>query len=141
MKIRSLDVSRQRGITILELLTVIVIVGILGMVAVTRYLVAQDRAHVVAAAADADHFRKALAIYSVDYGKFPTEACASPIDLSVDLVDPEGNFYMSLPEGMTFRSFRYSPINEGESYQIEIVAADNSGTNILATPDGTRILS
>jgi prepilin-type N-terminal cleavage/methylation domain-containing protein len=141
MKIRSLDLSRQRGITILELLVVVVIVGILGMVAVTRYLVAQDRAHVTAAAADADHFRKALAIYSVDYGSFPTDVCASPIDLTVDLIDPQGNFYMALPEGETFRSFRYSPVEEGKSYQIEIVATDNGGTTIVATPDGTTILS
>jgi type II secretory pathway pseudopilin PulG len=140
MKTRSLRLSRQCGITILELLTVVVIVGILGMVSVTRYLAAQDRAHVVAAAADADHFRKALAVYSVDYGGFPTEACASPIDLNGDLVDPDGHLYMVLPEGLTFRFFRYSPIDEGKSYQIEIVAKDNNGTTIIATPDGMRIL-
>jgi prepilin-type N-terminal cleavage/methylation domain-containing protein len=141
MKNLSHNLSRQKGITILELMVVVVIVGILGMVAVTRYLVAQDRAHVTAAAANADHFRKALAVYSVDYGTFPTEACASPIELSVDLIDPQGNLYMVLPNDETFRSFRYSPVDEGKSYQIEIVANDNGGTTIMATPDGTRVVS
>ena len=140
MNSRSHHLSRQRGITILELLVVVVVMGILSMVAVTRYLVAQDRAHVTAAVADADHFRKALSIYSVDYATFPNSAFSSPNDLSADLIDLRGNEYMVLPEGQTFNSFRYESIDEGESYQIEITAYDNGGTSILATPDGTQII-
>jgi prepilin-type N-terminal cleavage/methylation domain-containing protein len=140
MNSRSHLFPRQRGITIIELLVVVVVMGILSMVAVTRYLTAQDRAHVTAAAADADHFRKALAVYSVDYSSFPNDACSTPLELSADLIGPDGNEYMVLPEGQTFRSFRYEPIDEGNSYQIEITANDNGGTAILATPDGTEII-
>ncbi|MBU0691008.1 prepilin-type N-terminal cleavage/methylation domain-containing protein [bacterium] len=140
MKKRSNNLSRQLGITIIELLVVVVVMGILSMVAVTRYLVAQDRAHVTAAVADADHFRKALAVYSVDYSAFPDDTYASPIELCVGLIDPAGRQYMVLPEGETFKTFRYEPIDEGNSYQIEITAKDNGGTTILATPDGTHII-
>jgi len=132
--------NRQKGITLMELMVVVVVLGILGMVAVTRYLVAQDRAHVTAAVADADHFRKALAVYAVDYGYFPDGGAMTLSELSAILVDLDGNEYMVLPEGETFVSFRYEPLNGGEEYAIEITARDNGGTDIVATPDGTQIL-
>lgn len=140
MKKRSDHLFRQLGLTIIELLVVVVVMGILSMVAVTRYLVAQDRAHITAAVADADHFRKALAVYSVDYSTFPVGDFATPNALSSDLIDPSGNQYMVLPEGETFKTFHYEPIDEGTSYKIEITAKDNGGTTILATPDGTQIV-
>ena len=46
MKKRKRNLLERAGFTIIELLVVVVVMGILGMVAVTRYLVAQDRAHV-----------------------------------------------------------------------------------------------
>ena len=138
-KVRSAYSIPQHGITVLELVVVVTIIGILSLVVVTRLLLAQDRAQVGAAIADADHFRKALSFYAVDYGNFPPQPYDSPAAVARILIDPERNEYMELPQGDNFESFYYSPMRGGQSYTLKIVAKDNRGTAIEATPEGTDI--
>jgi hypothetical protein len=83
------------------------VVGILSQVAMSRYFATKDRAHVMAATADVDHFRKALAVYEIDYGTFPDNAYNSTAALSGALIDPSGNDYMILPDGANFAVFAY----------------------------------
>ena len=129
----------RRGFTLIELLTAIVIVGILASVMIGRIMVAKDRAHITAAQSDVDHFRKALSVYSVDYGFFPDNVYNSPAALSGVLVDPVGNPYMITPDGANFGTFTYSAINAGEQYEIQVEALDQSHTVILATADGIAL--
>lgn len=129
----------HKGFTLVELLTAIVIVGILASIMVGRVMVAKDRAHITAAQSDVDHFRKALSVYSVDYGVFPDNIYNSPQALSVALVDPEGKPYMVTPDGANFGTFTYNSLNAGEQYEIEVEALDQAHTVILATADGIAI--
>jgi prepilin-type N-terminal cleavage/methylation domain-containing protein len=129
----------HKGFTLVELLTAIVIVGILASIMVGRVMVAKDRAHITAAQSDVDHFRKALSVYSVDYGFFPDNTYNSPAALSSVLVDPVGNPYMVTPDGDNFGSFTYSSVNAGEQYEIHVEALDQAHTIVLATADGMAL--
>ena len=130
---------KQRGFTLVELLVVIVVLGIIALIAMPRFLEARDRASVTSAVADVDHFRKALAVYEVDYGTFPASNFGSVAGIAGALVDPSGNDYMILPDGQNFTAFTYTPINNGESYQIEVIATDHRNTPVTADPMGTAV--
>lgn len=64
----------------------IVVIGIIATIAVPRFK-GQDRAHIVAAA-DVDHFRKALAVYEIDYGAYPAQNFGNVNGIVAALVDP-----------------------------------------------------
>ncbi|MCL4305647.1 prepilin-type N-terminal cleavage/methylation domain-containing protein [bacterium] len=129
----------QRGFTLIELLVVILVLGIIAAIAIPRFLEARDRASVTAAVSDVDHFRKALAVYEIDYGMFPDQSFANVSAIVSALVDPAGNDYMILPDGQNFTSFSYSPINSGESYEIQVVATDHRNTAVVADPNGAAV--
>jgi prepilin-type N-terminal cleavage/methylation domain-containing protein len=129
----------RRGFTLVELLTAIVLVGILSAIMIGRFITATDRAHVTAAISDVDHFRKALSIYSVDYGVFPDNNFNEPRALAANLVDPVGNPYMVTPDGQNFGTFSYSSINAGDQYELEVQALDHAGTMIIADADGSVV--
>ncbi len=131
--------QKQRGFTLIELLVVIVVLGIIAAIAIPRFLASQDRAYVTAAVADVDHFRKALAVYEIDYGVFPDQNFASVPAITAALIDPSGNDYMILPDGQNFSSFTYVPLNAGESYEIQVVATDHMNTGVVADPMGTAV--
>lgn len=46
---------------------------------------------------------------------------------------------MILPDGQSFTLFSYTPINNGESYEIQVVATDHSSTGVVADPTGTAV--
>lgn len=131
--------KNQRGFTLVELLVVIMVIGILATIAVPRFLASQDRALITAAVADVDHFRKALAVYEIEYGVFPDQNFGTVASIAAALVDPSGNDYMILPNGQNFDSFIYTPVNNGLSYEIQVVATDHSSTGVHADPEGTAV--
>ncbi|MBL0062898.1 MAG: hypothetical protein IPP40_15780 [bacterium] len=83
--------------------------------------------------------RKALAVYEIDYGVYPDQNFGNVSTIVAALVDPSGNDYMILPDGQSFTSFAYTPINGGQSYEIQVVATDHGNTGVLADPNGTAV--
>ena len=63
---------KRSGFTIVELLIVIVVIAILAAISVVAYNGIQDRARDAQIAAAADAYKKALEMYFVDYGDYPS---------------------------------------------------------------------
>ena len=129
--------TKQRGFSNVELVIVIVIIGILANVAVLRFLSTRDSARIVTATHDVFLFKEALGLYEADHGTFPG-ADRSAVQLLVqDLVDRNGQPYMTLPNGANFANFGYYSSPDSQSYLIEVVALDHNGTIIRGDPGRT----
>ncbi|MCB9357560.1 MAG: type II secretion system protein GspG [Calditrichaeota bacterium] len=124
----------------LELQLVCVIIGVLAMMTIPRVMNLKDRARVAAAIADVQIFQKALSVYEIDYGQFPTATRNNTAFLISDLRDPNGYVYMAYPQGINFDRFRYHATGGGREYTIEVVATDQHQTNIEATMNGVRVV-
>jgi type II secretion system protein G len=127
----------DNGFTLIEILTVCVIIGILATILVPRFLGTKDRARVGAAVADLDQFRRALGMYEVDNQNYPPSDYNSVAALNAVLVDNEGRGYMTVPDGTNFGSFSYA--YDGSSrptYTITATALDQGHTTLLCTPEG-----
>jgi hypothetical protein len=79
----------------------------------------------------------ALGLYHADHNVYPTGEFTTYEELANALSDRYGIPYMDLPEewkdGGNFDFVSYS--GDGESFVINVRAADNSGTIVSATPD------
>jgi prepilin-type N-terminal cleavage/methylation domain-containing protein len=127
------NMTNQRGFTLLELMMVVCIIGVLSMVAMTEFNKIHDRAYVGAAMSDVQLFRKALSMYDAEWGVFPSTASASMIGLLNQLLDPEGQPYISPPSGDNFESFDYTPPAAGDEYgdySLSVIARDHRRTRI-----------
>lgn len=127
----------QRGITVLELMMVVMVIAVLGLVSVTRYMQARDRGHVAAAQCDLTTIRQAIAMYAADYDVYP-EALASIADLQVAAVDRNGIPYFDLPEQMNFAWVSYERL-PGDGYVLRVQAHDHNRTGIRATANGVYL--
>lgn len=64
--------SKQRGVTLIEMMVVVTIIALFAALVVPRILHQADRAKVTKAHADIDGFATALGSYKLDTGMFPT---------------------------------------------------------------------
>lgn len=124
--------KNQKGFTLIELLVVIVIFGFLAAVAASRFLDAQDRAHVAATRGDLDLYRQALGMYEIDHGDYPhalTQESANQV-----VVDPQGFPYMLLPS--VFGEFHYEYTKSPKPSYIITVRVLGCDSVLTATPAG-----
>jgi general secretion pathway protein G len=63
---------RQRGLTLVEILVVVVILGVLGAIVAVNVLPAADQARAQAARTQIDNLTGALEQYRLDHGYYPT---------------------------------------------------------------------
>jgi type II secretory pathway pseudopilin PulG len=115
---------------------VIMIIGILVALSVSRFIEVKDHSLVAAASYDLDGVRKFLAYYSTDYGVFPA-AAANYDDLKQQMMDPHGRPYGALPLSNTYTWLSYNLDAQGE-YVLRVQVQDHMHTRLIATPDGVR---
>jgi len=126
--------KRERGFTLIEILTVIVIIGILAAVLAPRFVGRTDEARVAAAKADISAIEVALDAYEADNGNYvtteqgldalvnPTNVPPVPLNWKGPYLkkkaskDPWGNAYVYLSPGV-YNSSAYDIYSLGKDGQ------------------------
>ncbi|MCB1058814.1 MAG: hypothetical protein KDB65_01155 [Calditrichaeota bacterium] len=123
----------QRGVTTLELLLVVVIMGILSMVTMTEFFKIHNRAYVGAAISDLQVLRKAMAMHDAEWGYFPQSDASNMGGLISQLLDPLGQPYLKPPSGDNWRSFVYAapdPADLLADYDLTVICNDHFNTQV-----------
>lgn len=123
----------QRGVTTLELVLVVVIIGILSMITMTEYFKVHNRAYVGAALSDLQGLRRAISMHDAEWGVFPTDDAGDLNGLLSQLIDPDGNPYISPPSGDNWTSFSYVAPDPGDpygDYDLTVVCKDHFNTRL-----------
>jgi len=123
----------QRGVTTLELMLVVVIIGILTMVTMTEFFKLHNRAYVGAALSDLQVLRKAMAMHDAEWGYFPDSDANTMQELISQLLDPLGQPYLTPPSGDNWNSFTYAapdPADLTADYDLTVVCNDHFNTQI-----------
>src|SRR5690554_7661926 len=106
----SVDLHRQRGFSLIEVMVVVVIIGIMAALIVPNLMNRPDQARVVAARQDIATIMQALKLYRLDHGQYPdtqeglvaltdrTQGRGVYLDRLTD--DPWGNPYQYLNPGI-----------------------------------------
>ena len=99
----------RRGFTIVELLIVIVVIAILAAISIVAYTGIQQRARDAQRANDIATITKALELYYIDHGRFPTASGSNSINsLPKDPVSAPGG-------GITSFNYAYFTSKEGST--------------------------
>ena len=128
----------EGGFSFVEIIVICVIMGILAIVMVPRFIGGQDRAKIGAAKIDLDQIRIAISLFEVDNLDYPTSNYHSLAAMAADLVNPDGQAYVILPDGSNFASFYYEYNGSvfPSTYTIDVKAIDAKNTRLVCTPEG-----
>ncbi|MCQ8185057.1 type II secretion system major pseudopilin GspG [Parvularcula maris] len=123
--------DKQKGLTLVELMVVIVIIGLISGIVVFNVLPAADKARVSTARTDIKRIETALTQYKLDNQNFPTQSQGLEALVSAprDLRRPEryqtGGYIQSLPEDPWGNPYVY--LFPGEFGEVDIVSYGADG--------------
>lgn len=123
--------NKQRGLTLVELMVVIVIIGLISGIVVFNVLPAADKAAVSTARTDIKRIQTALTQYRLDNQSYPTQAqgLMALVEQPRGLRRPEryqtGGYIQSLPEDPWGNPYVY--IFPGEFGEFDIVSYGRDG--------------
>lgn len=124
-------VRRQTGLTLIELMVVIVIIGILGALIAPRLLSRPDDARVAAARQDIATLVQALKLYRLDNQRYPTGAqglqalVAKPATAPVPVAWKAGGYVERLPRDPWGNPYQY--LNPGLRGEIDVFSFGADG--------------
>lgn len=112
----------RRGLTIVELLIVIVVIGILSAISVTVYTGMQDRAAYSLVSSNAGSIAKSIELYKAEHGTYPSAidtcpAAGTGICADIDQVNDVAYSYQSEGTGDSYRN----PAEPEGAYDLSIM--------------------
>jgi general secretion pathway protein G len=121
----------EAGVTLIEMMVVIVIIGLIAAVVAINVLPAQDTARAQKALADVRTLEQALQLYRLDAGRFPTTEEGLDALVRPPATGPTGGpartepYIVRLPSDPWNRPYAYvSPGQNGRAYDLYSLGAD-----------------
>jgi len=122
--------DREAGLTLIEIMVVVVIIGILATIIVINVLPSQNRAMIEKARADVSQLESAVEMYRLTMNSYPTTEdglevlVTAPADARLAARYPEGGFINRLPEDPWGNAYQYAIPGEYGRYDIWSFGAD-----------------
>jgi type II secretion system protein G len=127
--------KNKKGFTLVEIMTVFVIIGIISAIAIPRFMGSQNRARIGTCMADVNQMREALGLYEAEHGTYDLGTIADYDAFKAAIVDRNGEAYMSLPDTMNFDPASFSFASDGVTFTITVNAHDKDHTPVTGTPE------
>lgn len=128
----SISRTRPEGISLIEILVVIVIIGVLAAVVVPNVMSRPDEARVVAAKQDFATLSQALELYRLDNFQYPTDAQGLQALVERPTVAPippnwrAGGYIKKAPLDPWGQAYSYQRSPDGLSFEIRSLGADGA---------------
>lgn len=120
------ELRPDAGVTLVEVMVVIVIIGLITAIVVINVLPSQDKARVEKAAADIATLQQALELYRLEYSRYPT--VEQGLDALVNPTDAAGakraSFIRNLPQDPWNHPYQYVVPGERGAYDLYSLGAD-----------------
>lgn len=114
------------GVTLVEMMVVIVIIGLITAIVVINVLPSQDKARVEKASADIGTLQQALELYRLEYSRYPT--IEEGLDVLAASTDTSGKarapFIRSLPADPWNHPYQYVVPGESGAFDLYSLGAD-----------------
>lgn len=114
------------GVTLVEMMVVIVIIGLITAIVVINVLPSQDKAREQKAAADVATLQQALELYRLEYSQYPT--VEQGLDALINPTDASGakraSFIRTLPQDPWNHPYQYVVPGERGAYDLYSLGAD-----------------
>lgn len=120
---------KDAGVTLVEMMVVIVIIGLVTAIVVINVLPSQDRARLEKARADLHVIEQALELYRLDFSRYPQmdqglEALASPPQPADGATATRESYVRRLPNDPWGRPYQYVIPGERGAYDLYTLGAD-----------------
>lgn len=130
----------RSGMTLIELMVVVVIIGILGVIAVPTFVAYRNKSRVASVVASAESMRTALAGYAVTSpgNLYPLTDVVTDWEALRTIINANGGSMKSSLEQMQIIDFDYISDN-GQTYYLEITVSvpdTTPGRKIEVSPGG-----
>jgi len=120
------ELRPDAGVTLVEMMVVIVIIGLITAIVAINVLPSQDKARVEKAGADIATLQQALELYRLEYSQYPT--VEQGLDALVNPTDAAGakraSFIRSLPQDPWNHPYQYVVPGERGAFDLYSLGAD-----------------
>ncbi|MBF0123202.1 MAG: type II secretion system protein GspG [Candidatus Omnitrophica bacterium] len=132
---------RTKGLTLLEIMAVITVVGILIVIAIPRINGMRDEANIIKAKEELDTIKAALQSYYINHRAFPSSSPAITADVLTSAVPQIVDHVFYDPFGATPTSeYQYTASDDGQYYAVYSLGLGRTGLPGIVASNGSVTL-